>query len=96
MSEQEGRGFTVIDRRGREEPKEVCRVCGAPEPHSKQYNQPTMDCIKYLRSQIGVAERLDAQRRSEISRLRKGTMSVEDVQARTAMDRQMEQEDIAK
>lgn len=54
----EDKGFKVIDRRGREEPKEVCRVCGAPECHSKQYNQPGMDCIKYLR---GIIAQLEAR-----------------------------------
>lgn len=56
------KGFKVIDRRGREEPKEACRVCGAPECHSKAYNQPGMDCIKYLRSEIS---RLTAQLQRE-------------------------------
>jgi len=49
-------GYTITDKRGVEPPKEPCRVCGAPiekkGEHSKQYNKPTMDCIKYLRSKI--------------------------------------------
>ena len=60
--------FKVIDKRGQEELKEVCRVCGSSDVHSKRYNfcrvcgssdvhskrynLPTMDCIKYLRSII--------------------------------------------
>ena len=47
--------YTVIDKRGQEPAKEVCRVCGAPietkGTHSLEYNKPTMDCIKYLREQ---------------------------------------------
>lgn len=66
----EDKGFKVIDRRGKEEPKEVCRVCGAPECHSKQYGQPTMDCIKYLRTQNGMLENRDADRRMEIEDLK--------------------------
>ena len=31
---------------------ETCRVCGAKELHSLSYGIPTMDCIKYLRSEI--------------------------------------------
>ena len=49
-------GYIVTDRRGlkqnQELPNEVCRVCGCEVVHSKQYNQPTMDCITYLRSVI--------------------------------------------
>jgi hypothetical protein len=44
--------YTINDKRGKEAPKEVCRVCGAPDAHSKTYNKPTMDCIKYLRAKI--------------------------------------------
>ncbi len=44
--------YTIIDRRFEKKPKEVCRVCGAEEVHTKQYNQPTMKCIEYLRLQI--------------------------------------------
>lgn len=46
---EEREGYRIIDRRGCEEPKEPCRVCGAPECHSREYNRPTMDCIRYLR-----------------------------------------------
>lgn len=34
------------------EPKEACRVCGAEEVHSTEYNKPTMKCIEQLRSEI--------------------------------------------
>jgi len=44
--------YTVTDRRGKEEPTEVCRVCGSPEVHSRGYNFPTMKCIEFLRSKI--------------------------------------------
>jgi len=50
-------GYTVIDRRGREEPKEVCRVCGSPECHTTMYNQSGMDCVRYLRGRILELER---------------------------------------
>ena len=54
--------YTVIDKRGQEPTKEVCRVCGAPievkGTHSLQYNKPTMDCIKYLRNQSKPTYRL--------------------------------------
>jgi formate dehydrogenase maturation protein FdhE len=49
------RGYIVHDRRGKEEITEVCRVCGSPEVHSKVYNQPTMDCVKYLRAELAKA-----------------------------------------
>jgi hypothetical protein len=48
--------YTVNDKRGKEPPKENCRVCGSTEVHSKEYNKPTMDCIKYLRSKIAELE----------------------------------------
>ena len=52
----EGKKYTVIDKRRlnnpdyEEEPTEVCRVCGSPEVHTREYNKPTMKCIEYLRS----------------------------------------------
>ena len=56
MNEQTPFGSYVIrDSRGINPdriPDPVCRVCGASEQHTNQYNQPTMDCIKYLRSEI--------------------------------------------
>jgi hypothetical protein len=51
-SKEKKKGYTVNDRRGVEDPKPTCRVCGAPEEHSKEYNKPTMDCIKHLRKEI--------------------------------------------
>lgn len=45
-------GYTVNDRRLKEKVKEVCRVCGSKKVHTKKYNDPTMECIKYLRSEI--------------------------------------------
>jgi len=41
--------WTVTDRRGKETPKPVCRVCGSYDEHSTEYNKPTMACIEYLR-----------------------------------------------
>lgn len=51
MAEQQ-QGYTVHDRRFKkeEEPQEVCRVCGSPQVHSREYNHPTMGCIEFLRS----------------------------------------------
>jgi len=49
--------YTVIDHRTEPKtPPEACRVCGAPTVHTKNYNQPTMDCIRHLRSQLIVAQ----------------------------------------
>ena len=44
--------YKVVDKRGKEPEKEVCRVCGSTTVHSKDYNKPTMECINYLRSKI--------------------------------------------
>jgi hypothetical protein len=51
--------YTITDRRGMKEghPDEVCRVCGSKVVHSKQYGQPTMDCIIYLKNRIATLER---------------------------------------
>lgn len=49
--------YTVNDKRGKEPTTEPCRVCGAKIPHSKEYNKPTMDCIKHLRSRIAELEK---------------------------------------
>lgn len=40
----------ISDRRGQDRPKPCCRVCGAPEEHSKEYNSATMKCIEYFRT----------------------------------------------
>lgn len=45
--------YEVIDKRGKDSGKieEVCRVCGCAEKvHSTVYNEPTMDCIHFLRN----------------------------------------------
>ena len=52
------KGYTITDKRGVEEPKEVCRCCGSTEVHTKQYNKPTMECIIYYRKQINKLEDL--------------------------------------
>lgn len=46
------RDFTVRDFRGQKKLLKVCRVCGSSKVHSKQYNNPTMECIAYLREII--------------------------------------------
>lgn len=47
------KGYTVNDRRGGNDSgiQEACRVCGGPV-HTREYNQPTMECIKFLRDQV--------------------------------------------
>jgi len=57
MSKEQRNGFVVNDRRGEKEPKPTCRVCGSQNEHSKNYNQPTMACIKYLRNIIKALEK---------------------------------------
>ena len=51
----ENKNYTITDRRGlgngQERLGEICRVCGSKEVHSKNYNTPTMECIKYLQDQ---------------------------------------------
>jgi hypothetical protein len=51
-TEEKHEGFTVRDLRGREPKETPCRVCGAPTAHTLMYNQPTMECIHYLRSEV--------------------------------------------
>jgi hypothetical protein len=48
----ERKNYTIIDRRGVEDPKPTCRVCGSRNEHSKEHNKPTMGCIRYLREEI--------------------------------------------
>lgn len=52
MEEENKNGYTIIDKRYQEKPKEVCRVCGSYEVHTQNYNHPTMKCIEYLRNEI--------------------------------------------
>lgn len=49
------RDFRGIDRKDRE-PQPTCRVCGAPEEHTQDYNTPTMSCIEHLRRRITALE----------------------------------------
>jgi hypothetical protein len=45
------------------------RVCGSADAHSKVYNKPTMDCIKYLRARIQELEKKAKEdRESEATR----------------------------
>lgn len=48
MNIEQRNGYTIIDRRG----GEPCRVCCSQDCHSREYNKPTMECIKYLRGEI--------------------------------------------
>lgn len=45
-------GYTIIDKRGAEPLRLLCRVCGSSVEHSKDYNKPTMACINWLKDQI--------------------------------------------
>ena len=49
--------YKVNDKRGKEPVQEPCRVYGAPVTHSRDYNKPTMECIKYLRGRIAELEK---------------------------------------
>jgi hypothetical protein len=57
--------YKVVDKRGIEPTPESCRVCGGPittdkkgiPNHSREYNKPTMDCIRYLRGRIQELEK---------------------------------------
>lgn len=54
-TEEKNKGYTVKDRRGKDQETEVCRVCGCPgdpKPHTRIYEQPTMECVKFLRAEI--------------------------------------------
>jgi hypothetical protein len=44
----------IIDRRGGKNPKptEACRVCGSKEVHTREYNQPTKECMQYMLAEI--------------------------------------------
>lgn len=55
MSEK---SYTVRDRRGGKngEPAEACRACGSATVHTREYNQPTMDCIRDLRGQVATLD----------------------------------------
>lgn len=35
---------------------EACRVCGCSLVHSREYQKPTMDCIRFLRDKIEVLQ----------------------------------------
>lgn len=56
-------GFTVIDRRGVEEPERkkeegfACRVCGSVA-HSREYNAPSMECVTELRNELAEADKV--------------------------------------
>lgn len=68
----ENKGYTVRDRRAGGTDREVCRTCGAaadPEPHTREYNHPTMDCIFHLRNEINRRADEINLLREEIARL---------------------------
>ena len=45
-------GYEIRDLRGASRPTgDKCRVCGSDE-HFQDYNQPSMECVAYLRSLI--------------------------------------------
>lgn len=50
------KNYTINDRRGGKnpEPQEACRVCGSKDVHTQKYNNPTMECIEYLRCKSSI------------------------------------------
>lgn len=52
VQEEQKDGFVIRDRRGVEAKNPPCRTCGSPVEHTQLYNQPTPECIKYLREEI--------------------------------------------
>lgn len=55
--EQAKPGYTIRDKRGTDQPPESrCRVCGSPS-HERSYNQPSMECIEFLRAEIKALEK---------------------------------------
>ena len=54
--EEKKEGFVVRDLRGVENKDgDVCRVCGSIDVHTRVYNQPTMDCVKYFRTLLALS-----------------------------------------
>ena len=53
----EMKSYTIKDKRGMDEAKEVCRVCGSSTVHTRVYNLPTMKCILFLRDRIKLLEK---------------------------------------
>lgn len=65
MHVEQKEGYTIIDRRGytiidrsSSGGGDPCRVCCGPDCHTQEYNKPTMDCIRYLRSEVSRLEKL--------------------------------------
>ena len=53
--------YTVNDRRGTgSRTVEVCRFCGSPNVHTREYDKPTAECAKYLRQKLHDVENCDA------------------------------------
>jgi len=47
----------INDKRGKEEPKEVCRCCGSEQVHTREYNNHIKKCVEYLRKRVSELER---------------------------------------
>lgn len=66
---EEKKGYIINDRRGKEPVGPVCRVCASKEEHSKEYNHPTMECIRHLRTEISEREAVAHKREQYIKLL---------------------------
>lgn len=71
--------YTITDRRGGQNPREVCRVCGAGECHTVEYGRPTMQCVQFLRDEIEGLRNKVGQLRDEISSIRHGKYGLSDL-----------------
>lgn len=58
MHVEQKEGYTIIDRRSSSGGGDPCRVCCGSDCHTQEYNKPTMDCIRYLRSEVSRLEKL--------------------------------------
>jgi hypothetical protein len=64
--------YTVIDKRGQDQPPPArCRVCGSPK-HERSYNQPSMECIEFLRGEIKALESENNSIHSALCRSERG------------------------
>ncbi len=86
MSKEKKEGFIIHDRRGEVEPKPVCRVCGSQDEHTRDYNFPTMQCIKYLREKIAKLESTQQTDEVDIKEIRTGNTKICDICCRLIPD----------
>ena len=79
--------YKINDKRGKEEPQEVCRRCGSEHAHVWNYTDPpTMACIEYLREQVSelrkFVEKVDDVLSKEIGFYAQGIKTSEKVTAK--------------